>query len=236
MDLHADFDARLDKAGVRFTGHDAGLLQAVHEHGSLNKAADALGRSYSRSQRRVVELEDAFGPLVDRQRGGTGGGGSSLTETAHQLLREFDRLEVEFTGVAEVEETVLSGTIIDCEGELATVETAAGPIQAIVPTTTPDVRLSIRSDAVTLYAPESVPESKTSARNQFQSEIVSIETGETIARVVLDIGADTDLTALLTQTSIATLDIAPGDEVVASFKATATRAFPAKHYLLDERE
>ncbi len=236
MDLHADFDARLDKAGVGFTDRDVRLLQAVHEHGSLNKAADALGRSYSRSQQRVVELEEAFGPLVDRQRGGSGGGGSTLTETARHLLREFDRLQVEFTGVAEAEETVLPGTIIECEGELATVETAAGPVRAIVPATPPDVWLSIRSDAVTLHAPGTIPESKTSARNQFQSKVVRVEMGETIVRVVLDIGADTDLTALVTRTSIATLDLAPGDEVGASFKATATRAFPAKRYLLDGRE
>lgn len=228
MDLHADFEARLEEAGVEFTGRDASLLQAIDEHASLNGAASALGRSYSRSQQRVVELEDVFGPLVERQRGGSGGGGSSLTETARQLLAEFDRLRAEFTGVAEAEETVLSGTVVESDGELATVETAAGLVSAIIPTTTPTVRLSIRADAVTLHAPDTVPESETSARNRFRSEVVSIEMGESLARVELDIGADTDLTALVTQRSIAMLDLAPGDRVVASFKATATRAFPAK--------
>lgn len=233
MDLHADFDARLDNGGVAFSDRDVQLLRAIYEHGSLNKAASALERSYSRSQQRVVELEDAFGPLVERKRGGSGGGGSSLTDTARWLLREFDRVEAEFTGVAEADETVLPGTITACDGELATVQTAAGSVRAIVPASTPDVRLSIRADAVTLFAPDAVPESKTSARNQIHSEIVRIETGETLARVVLDIGGDTDLTALVTQTSIATLELAPGDEVVASFKATATRAFPTTNSLLE---
>jgi molybdate transport system regulatory protein len=107
MDLDADFDAELRREGVRFTARDADLLRAVHERGSLNAAATALGRSYSRCQRRVVELEDAFGRLVDRRRGGSGGGGSSLTDRADDLLAEFDRLEAEFAGVAEVAETVL---------------------------------------------------------------------------------------------------------------------------------
>jgi molybdate transport system regulatory protein len=236
MDPTADFDARLEESGVRFGERDARLLEAIDEHDSLNKAADALGRSYSRSQQRVVELEDAFGELVDRQRGGSGGGGSTLTETARQLLAEFDRLRAEFTGVAETEETVLSGTIIECDGELATAETAAGPVTAVVPATTPTVRLSIRADAVTLHAPGTEPESGTSARNRFRGEVVSIETSDVLARVTLDIGADTDLTALVTQTSISLLALTPGDEVVASFKATATRAFPAKRYQPEKTE
>lgn len=233
MDLQADFNAQLDKEGVEFTDRDATLLEAIYKHASLNKAADALGRSYSRSQQRVVELESAFGPLVDRQRGGTGGGGSTLTTTAQQLLQEFDRLQVEFTGVAEAEETILPGTIVECDGELATIETAAGSIRAVIPASVPNVRVSIRADAVTLHAPRAVPDSETSARNRFRGTVVSIEEGDALARVFLDIGADTDLTALVTHTSITTLDLGAGDEVMASFKATATRAVPSKQYSLD---
>jgi molybdate transport system regulatory protein len=227
MDLHAAFDARFDESGIRFTERDVDLLQAIYEHGSLNGAADALGRSYSRSQQRVVELEDAFGQLVERKRGGSGGGGSSLTATARDLLREFDRLRAEFTGVAEAEETVLPGTVIERDGELATIETAAGLVRAIVPTNASAVRLSVRADAITLQESGTAPESKTSARNRFHGTVVGIETGDALARVVLDIDADIDLTALVTRTSATTLDLTPGDDVDASFKATATRAFPA---------
>lgn len=236
MDLDAGFDAQLDKEGVRFTERDVQLLQAVHEHGSLNKAADALGRSYSRSQQRIVELEDAFGQLVDRQRGGSGGGGSSLTDTADRLLEEFDRLQVEFTGVTEVEETVLRGTVVDSDGKLGTVETEAGPVRAIVPATTPDVRVAIRADAITLHPVEGVPETKTSARNKFRGEVREITTSDELAGVTLDIGGETALNVLVTQSSIATLDLTPGDEAVASFKATATRAFPAKRYLPEDAD
>jgi molybdate transport system regulatory protein len=234
MDPEAAFDAGLSAAGVEFAESDARLLRAVHEHGSLNRAADALDRSYSRSQQRVVELEEAFGRLVERTRGGSGGGGSTLTGTARGLLREFDRLQAEFTGVAEAEETVLPGTVVDSTGELATVETDPGRIRAIVPATTPDVRLSVRADAVTLHAPDAVPERETSARNRFGGEVSRVETGAALARVTVDVGADTDLTALVTRASADALDLAPGVQVVASFKATATRAFPAGRYLLGE--
>lgn len=227
MDLEVDVDAALDRAGVAFTDRDAALLRAVHEHGSLNQAASELGRSYSRSQQRVVELEEAFGRLVDRQRGGSGGGGSSLTETAQRLLAEFDRVETAFTGLTEVAETVLDGTVVEREGELGTVETAAGPVRAIVPPTARDVSLAVRADAVTLHAPGSVPETETSARNQFRGEVRDIVAGDALAQVLLDIDADTEMTVLVTEQSIETLALKPGETVVATFKATATRAAPA---------
>jgi len=227
MEHDVAVDAGLDRAGVRFAERDVELLRAVREHGSLNRAANELGRSYSRSQQRVVELEAAFGELVERQRGGAGGGGSSLTETAEGLLAEFDRLETEFAGVADVAETVLRGTVVERDGELGTVETVAGPVRAIVPPTARDVRLTIRADAITLHAPDGVPESKTSARNHLQGEVREIVAGDAIARVVLDVGADTDVSVLVTGTSVDRLGLAPGTPVVASFKATATRAHPA---------
>lgn len=227
MDIDARFEARLVKSGVRFTQRDVALLRAIHKHGSLNRAAAALERSYSRSQQRVVELEDAFGQLVDRQRGGAGGGGSVLTKTSEQLLAEFDRLESEFAGLTQVEETVFRGTVVERDGELGTVETAAGRVRAIVPSATDDVCVAVRADAITLHAPDSVPETETSARNQFDCTVADIVDGDNLAKVVLDIGSDTELAALVTQTSVRTLELTPGDAVVTTFKTAGTRAFPA---------
>src|SRR5699024_9595558 len=177
MDPDAGFDAQLEEAGVTFTDRDAALLEAVDTYASISGAAEALGRSYSRSQQRVVELEGAFGPLVDRRRGGDGGGGSTLTTAARRLLREFDRLRVEFTGVAEAEETVLEGRIVERDGELATIDTDAGSIRTVVPAGASGVRVSIRADAVTLHSPGTDPATETSARNRFSGTVVDIETG-----------------------------------------------------------
>jgi len=227
MDPDAAFDAHLEAAGVRFTERDARLLRAVAEHGSLNAAAAALGRSYSRSQRRVVELEDAFGRPVDRQRGGSGGGGSSLTDTGEALLAAFERLEAEFSGVAEVAETVLDGRVLERDGELGTVETDAGLVRALVPEDARRVRLAVRADAVTLRAPGSAPASENSARNRFSGEVRDIVAGDALAQVTVAVAPDTDLTVLVTRASLDTLALSPGDPVAASLKATATRAVRA---------
>jgi len=230
MDASAEFDAYIGSDGVTIDARDVGLLRAIDEEGSLNAAAEVLGRSFSHAQRRVVELEDAFGTLVERQRGGAGGGGSTLTDRARELLASFERLQTGFAGVAEVAETVLGGTVVDRDGELVTVDTDAGSVRALVPEDAAAgaaVELSLRADAVTLTAPDDtpVPES-TSARNRFAGTVTAVETGETVARVAVDIGAPTPVLALVTGDSREKLGIEPGREVVVSFKATATRGVP----------
>jgi molybdate transport system regulatory protein len=228
--MDAGFEAHLRADEVKFDVDDAELLRAVDREGSLNRAAEELGRSYSRAHQRLTALEDALGPLVTRQRGGSGGGGSELTDEARAVLARFERLRAEFTGTAEVEETVLSGRVVAREGELATVETPAGQVRALAPAADTDaVQVALRADAVTLHAPEDAPaEAATSARNRFAGTVSTIDAGEQVARVVVDVGADATLAALVTASSVEKLDLQAGSEVVASFKATATRASPGE--------
>jgi molybdate transport system regulatory protein len=225
--MDAGFEAHLRADGVAFDATDAELLRAVDEQGSLNRAAEALGRSYSRAHQRLTALEDALGPLVTRQRGGSGGGGSQLTDEARDLLARFERLRAEFTGTAEVEETVLSGRVVSREGELATVETDAGRVRALAPEDAEDVQVAIRADAVTLHAPADAPAAEaTSARNRFSGTVAAMERGEAVVRVLVAVDTETPLAALVTKSSVEKLDLREGAEVVASFKATATRASP----------
>jgi len=223
----ADFEARLHAEGVGFDGDDAALLRAVAEHGSLNAAADALGRSYSRAHKRLTTLEAAFGPLVDRQRGGRDGGGSQLTELAETLLARFDRLRAEYSGVAEVADTVLEGRVIERTGELGVVETTAGELRALVDADSESVQVSIRADAVTLQAPDAAPmAAETSARNRLEGTVTAIDSGDAIATVSVDVGAEQPLLALVTERSVELLDLAVGDPVVASLKTVTIRAIP----------
>ena len=225
MDVSPDFDVQLGRDDVALTVRDRELLAAIDEEGSLNAAADSLGRSYAHAQRRVVELEDAFGPLVERSRGGGGGGGSELTDRAREVLATFDRVRAEFAGVAEADETVVSGRVTERDGELATVETAAGQIRAVTPPDCTEVVVTIRADAVTLNRPTEAPEpGGTSARNRFEGEVVAVDRGETLARVTVAVESDLHLTALVTVESVDRLGLATGTPVVATFKATATRA------------
>jgi len=74
--------AALIEGDAEFDGRDAALLRAVHEAGSVAGAASELGRSRARALLRIEALEGAFGTLVERRAGGSGGGGSRLTGPA----------------------------------------------------------------------------------------------------------------------------------------------------------
>jgi molybdate transport system regulatory protein len=223
-----DAAVRIESDGVEFAARDVELLRGVDEHGSLNAASSALGRSFAHAQRRVVELEEAFGPLVERHRGGAGGGGSELTDRARDLLARFDRLQAEFAGVADATLSVLVGEVRAREGELATVEVGPGRVLALVPRDVAvgsTVEVSVRADAVTVELPaESPAPDATSARNRFEGRVTEVVRGESIGRVAVDVGTGTPLWALLTTDSMDRMSLAEGDTVVASFKATATRA------------
>ena len=224
MDTSSSFEAYISSDGVTLDARDVALLRAIDREGSLNTAAESLGRSYAHAQRRIVELEEAFGSLVERTRGGSGGGGSTLTETGRDLLAAFERTRASFEGVAEIAETVIVGTVLERDGELVTVETSAGNIRALVPEGDGDVQLSLRADAVTLTDPDDTPVPEhTSARNRFSGTVVGVESGERIVRIAVDIGLKQPVLALVTEDSRKKLALDTGSEVVVSFKATATR-------------
>jgi molybdate transport system regulatory protein len=235
--MDAGFEAHLDVDGEAFDRRDAALLRAVDEHGSLNAAAEALGRSYSRAHSRVSDLESVAGPLVDRERGGSGGGGSRLTEDARDLLARFDRLQAALAGTATTERVVLRGTVRERDGDLATVETDAGTVRAVVVAGVDDeagsrgdrVQVAFRSDAVTLHAPDEAPgETATSARNRFDGTVTDVESGDGTALASVDVGVTDPLVVRITETSRRRLPVEAGAAVVASFKATATRATPLR--------
>ena len=63
------------------------LLQAVAEYGSINKAAKAVGLSYKGAWERIETINNlSANPLVSRQTGGSGGGGTILTEEGVSFL------------------------------------------------------------------------------------------------------------------------------------------------------
>ncbi|MUV58268.1 TOBE domain-containing protein, partial [Halogeometricum sp. CBA1124] len=70
-------------------------------------------------------------------------------------------------------------------------------------------------------------EDATSARNRLAGTVESVERGDAVATVAVDAGLTTPLRAFLTVESVRRLSLAPGARVVASWKATATRATPA---------
>lgn len=223
--MESDGAPRIRADGVTVDDRDVRALRAIDEWGSLHRAAGELGRSYARLHQRIVELEDAFGSLVDRERGGADGGGSTLTANARRLLGRFDRLRAEFAGLTRAEESVFTGRVVDRTGRLGTVDIGPGRVMAIVPPVASSVQVSIRSDAVVVTAPDETPNAGgTSLRNRFVGEVESIDVADGFGRLAVDIDAGDPLFALVTEPSVDHLSLAPHVTVVVSFKATATRA------------
>ena len=76
------------------------LLEAIDAHGSLSRAAEALGVPYRTAWERVKATEGEIGfRLLDSESGGVDGGGSSLTPQARDLCRRFRRVS---DGIQEV--------------------------------------------------------------------------------------------------------------------------------------
>ena len=73
--------------GVRFGPGKAALLTAIGELGSLAAAARSLSMSYPRALKLVDDMNAGFPePLVEKQHGGAGRGGSALTATGRHVL------------------------------------------------------------------------------------------------------------------------------------------------------
>jgi len=69
------------------------LLRLIDECGSINGAARQMGLTYRRAWGLLQAMEAKLdAPLVLREKGGTGGGSSTLTAEARELLERFDRL------------------------------------------------------------------------------------------------------------------------------------------------
>lgn len=66
------------------------LLEAVHETGSISKAAVSLGMSYKRAWDLIDTMNAEFTePLVVTRTGGSRGGGAELSKTGVRVLRLY---------------------------------------------------------------------------------------------------------------------------------------------------
>jgi len=78
------------------------LLEHIDSCGSINRAAKEVGLSYKSAWEKIETLNNLSAqPLVIRQVGGSGGGGTALTEEGKELLRQFALLRREFTAFVD---------------------------------------------------------------------------------------------------------------------------------------
>lgn len=70
------------------------LLEEVDRCGSILQAAAKVGVSYRRAWSHIHAMERRLGSrMVESRRGGRGGGGTTLTPRAREMLRKFAQLE-----------------------------------------------------------------------------------------------------------------------------------------------
>ena len=72
----------------------AELLEGIAATGSIAEAGRRMGMSYQRAWSLVQTLNAGFAePLVERQRGGSGGGGARLTRGGERVLEIYRAIE-----------------------------------------------------------------------------------------------------------------------------------------------
>ncbi len=70
------------------------LLEQIDRHGSIAKAAKAMGMSYKSAWEALNEMSATEEePLVIRSTGGSGGGGTRLTPRGHEYIRIYRELQ-----------------------------------------------------------------------------------------------------------------------------------------------
>ncbi|MHC4295640.1 MAG: winged helix-turn-helix domain-containing protein [Planctomycetota bacterium] len=68
------------------------LLMAIEREGSLRAASEAMGISYRKAWGDLQKAERCLGtPLLERLRGGTGGGRTTLTAAGKQWIAAYGR-------------------------------------------------------------------------------------------------------------------------------------------------
>ncbi|MBA3045407.1 MAG: LysR family transcriptional regulator [Candidatus Thermoplasmatota archaeon] len=70
----------------------AEILRKIKDTGSLARAAESMGMSYSHAWSEIREISDALGgPVVETARGGRSGGSSRLTALGLEILDTFEK-------------------------------------------------------------------------------------------------------------------------------------------------
>ena len=91
--LGVSVQVRLAKDGIFFGPGKARLMEYIEKTGSMQEACLEMGLSYSKGARMIKAAEKQLGfKLLERRIGGSGGGGSRLTDEGRDLLKKYRQL------------------------------------------------------------------------------------------------------------------------------------------------
>jgi molybdate transport system regulatory protein len=90
------------------------LLAQIDKTGSISAAGRAMGMSYKRAWGLVEEMNAAFRmPLVHSARGGSGGGGATLTEAGVTVLRAYQSMVKATVAACTPDIAIIAGLLAD---------------------------------------------------------------------------------------------------------------------------
>ncbi|HEY6898884.1 MAG TPA: TOBE domain-containing protein [Rhodocyclaceae bacterium] len=167
------------------------LLEAIAEHGSITRAAQAVPLSYKAAWDAVDAINNlAPQAVVERNTGGKNGGGTALTDYGRRLIAFYRALEAEHQLALARLSQAMAGS-----------ESAAS---------VDEFRQLVRRMSM-----------KISARNQFAGTVKSIKPGIVDCEVILHLEDGLDLAAVITKESVENLGLAVGGEALAYVKSSS---------------
>ena len=92
---HAGLTIRVDFGEFGHLGPGKiALMELISKHGSISAAGKEMGMSYRRAWLLVDEINQIFRePLVEKQMGGSGGGGARLTKLGRDVVGRYRAIE-----------------------------------------------------------------------------------------------------------------------------------------------
>ncbi len=179
------------------------LLEEIGRHGSIAKAAKAVPLAYKTAWDAVDAMNNlAEQPLVLRTIGGSGGGGSTLTDYGRRMIAVYRAIEGDYQ--ASLDRLLgVAGTMGEVTGEAAE-EGRAGHGDAR------QLRRLLRRLSLT-----------TSARNVFAGRVAGLKEDAVDCEVRVALDNTTEIVAVITRDSAAAMKLAIGAEVSALVKASS---------------
>ena len=231
------------------------LLKAIKQTGSINKAATLVPMSYKSAWEAVEAMNNlSISPIVTRETGGAGGGGTTLTNYGENLLTTYSLLKEEQRKFLENLNRITdlnSGTLktirrlsmqISARNQIiGTIEKISlGAVNAeiqiklksgksivsiITNSSVENLGLAINDEVVAVIKSSNVLLStqtnlKLSARNSLNGNIEEINIGSVNAEVVVNIGNEDKIVAIVTINSIENMGLKVGTSVDAIIKAS----------------
>lgn len=189
-----------------FSSLDARVKETIIcDLGRITRAAKTTVVLVTQDQEEALALADVLAVIKD---------GRLLQRGSPQELfsRPVSKEVADFVGV----ETLLGGEITAKSGNLCSVRVDGNTLEAVSGCAAGDsVLLCVRPEAVSVSRTAQAD----SMRNHFRGRITSVEPWRLEHRLSIDCGFN--LIAAVTKRSLDDLGLKPGDEVFASFKATA---------------